>query len=525
MASQANQDEDMMRILVATDNHIGYMEKDSVRFNDSLESFEEVLKIAKSQDVDFILLGGDLYHENKPSRQILHRSMELLRYYCMGDRPCYIEFRSDPSCNFHHSKFTDVNYEDPNYNVSIPVFSIHGNHDDPVGEGNLSAMDILHVSNLVNYFGKVNDIEKMELSPLLLQKGATKLALYGLGSCRDERLHRTFRRGNVKFLRPNEEESGWFNILVLHQNRARHGATNHIPPSFIPDFFDLVIWGHEHECLIEPEFVPTGGVAEDGEDKGLFISQPGSSIATSLSEGEQKPKHCGLLCIKGDCSFKMEPIKLTTVRPFIMDAVCLADTGIHPQDDKEVESYLRKKVEDLIVRAKGDSSSKKLPLVRLKVDYHGGYSTFSLARFGQKFMDKVANPNNILLWQCKRGRQEKSKSSETVSARDAAAESARVPTHADISIYLEEEVSREKIELLSNKNMAEAIHEFVDKMESDSVSVCVEHSLKASQGHLKEKNLKENEIEHYMNSQRADFFKVQETEGMTAVRRVNCAIL
>ena len=63
----------------------------------------------------------------------------------------------------------------------------------------------------------------------------------------------------------------------------------------------------------------------------------------------------------------MEPIKLTTVRPFIMDAVCLADTGIHPQDDKEVESYLRKKVEDLIVRAKGDSSSKKLPLVRLKV--------------------------------------------------------------------------------------------------------------------------------------------------------------
>lgn len=26
-----------------------------------------------------------------------------------------------------------VNYEDPNYNVSIPVFSIHGNHDDPAG--------------------------------------------------------------------------------------------------------------------------------------------------------------------------------------------------------------------------------------------------------------------------------------------------------------------------------------------------------------------------------------------------------
>ena len=35
----------------ATDNHIGFMEKDPVRFNDSLEAFEEILKVAKSQDV------------------------------------------------------------------------------------------------------------------------------------------------------------------------------------------------------------------------------------------------------------------------------------------------------------------------------------------------------------------------------------------------------------------------------------------------------------------------------------------
>ena len=72
--------------------------------------------------------------------------------------------------------------------------------------------------------------------------------------------------------------------------RAKHGVTNYIPPDFIPDFFDLVIWGHEHECLLEPQFVPTGGVGEDGDDKGFYISQPGSSIATSLCEGEQKPK-------------------------------------------------------------------------------------------------------------------------------------------------------------------------------------------------------------------------------------------
>lgn len=51
-----------------------------------------------------------MYHENKPSRQVLHHSMELLRYYCMGDRPCAIEFRSDPSSNFRHSKSVYLYY-------------------------------------------------------------------------------------------------------------------------------------------------------------------------------------------------------------------------------------------------------------------------------------------------------------------------------------------------------------------------------------------------------------------------------
>lgn len=73
---------------------------------------------------------------------------------------------------------------------------------------------------MINYFGKAPNIEQIEVSPLLLQKGNTKLALYGLGSCRDERLHRMFRKGKVKFLCPTEEEGDWFNILVLHQNRC-----------------------------------------------------------------------------------------------------------------------------------------------------------------------------------------------------------------------------------------------------------------------------------------------------------------
>lgn len=299
-------DADVLRILVSTDNHVGYMEKDAIRGNDSLVSFEEVLEIARQNEVDFVLLGGDLFHENKPSRKCLHGVMALLRKYCMGDKPVEFEFLSDQSVNFGHTPFPVVNYEDPNLNVSTPLFSIHGNHDDPTGQGNLCSLDLLSAAGLVNYFGKTNSVEKAELSPILIGKGTTRLALYGLGSIRDERLHRMFLHKEVSMLRPKENADDWFNIFVIHQNRARHGPTNYIPEQFLDDFLDLVIWGHEHECRLQPEW---------NSVQNFYVSQPGSSIATSLSDGETRKKAVGLLTIKGK-EFKMKRIDLQTVSFF-----------------------------------------------------------------------------------------------------------------------------------------------------------------------------------------------------------------
>jgi DNA repair exonuclease SbcCD nuclease subunit len=48
-----------------------------------------------------------------------------------------------------------VNIEDPNLNVGLPIFTIHGNHDDPTGADSISAVDILSTAGLVNYIGKV----------------------------------------------------------------------------------------------------------------------------------------------------------------------------------------------------------------------------------------------------------------------------------------------------------------------------------------------------------------------------------
>lgn len=40
-----------IRILVSTDNHVGYNERDPVRGDDSWKTFHEIMTIAKERDV------------------------------------------------------------------------------------------------------------------------------------------------------------------------------------------------------------------------------------------------------------------------------------------------------------------------------------------------------------------------------------------------------------------------------------------------------------------------------------------
>lgn len=68
-------EEDIVSIIVSTDNHLGYMEKDPIRSNDSFLAFEEVLATAKKHNVDLVILSGDMFHENRPSRHTVWRSV------------------------------------------------------------------------------------------------------------------------------------------------------------------------------------------------------------------------------------------------------------------------------------------------------------------------------------------------------------------------------------------------------------------------------------------------------------------
>jgi metallophosphoesterase superfamily enzyme len=74
-------EEDIVRVMVSTDNHLGFEERNAARAGDSFAAFEEVLTVAREKKVDLVLLAGDLFHENKPSRYTLFRFVAICSSY------------------------------------------------------------------------------------------------------------------------------------------------------------------------------------------------------------------------------------------------------------------------------------------------------------------------------------------------------------------------------------------------------------------------------------------------------------
>lgn len=79
----------------------------------------------------------------------------------------------------------------------------------------------------------------------------------------------------------------------------------------------------------------------------LFL---GSTIATSLCEGEAGSKHVGLLRIKGQ-SFNMEPLELKTVRLMHFETIKLSecDEEYDVSNAKSTQEFIKQKIEDILI--------------------------------------------------------------------------------------------------------------------------------------------------------------------------------
>lgn len=476
---------DTIRVLLATDNHVGVYENDPIRGDDAWKTFEEITQLAKQQDVDMIIHGGDLFHINKPSKKSMYHVIKSLRSNCMGDRPCELELLSDPS--YLANGVEEINYEDPNLNISVPVFAISGNHDDATGEEFILAIDLLAVTGLINHFGKVRDNDEITVSPVLLQKGTTKLSLYGMSSIRDERLHRLFRDGSVKFQRPSLQTNDWFNFLAFHQNRTEHSYISTIPENFLPNFIDFILWGHEHECIPHPQ--------HNAETK-FDVLQGGSSVATQLTEGESAPKHVYVMNIKGK-NYSIEAIELKTVRPFVIKDIELLKTDLIPgaASRSDVIAYLTEEAEKAIEEANrvfkeknghlftGESELKlPLPLVRLRVEYSGGFEIENVTRFSNRFVGKVANVNDVVQFYKRKvpPRQKTSLTKKTKFDADLLEEklSERKANDLKLKDIVSDMLKQTQLTLVPEDGINEAVQKTIDNEDKNALSQFVTREIK-----------------------------------------------
>jgi double-strand break repair protein MRE11 len=477
--------------------------------------------LAKEHDVDMVLHAGDLFHENKPSRKSMYQVMRSLRMNCLGEKPCELEMLSDASENFG-GMFDHVNYEDEDINIAIPVFAIHGNHDDPSGEGSFSPLDLLQASGFVNYFGRTPEVDKINVKPVLLQKGGTKLALYGLSNVRDERLFHTWRDGNVKFFQPGTQKEEWFNLMSVHQNHHAHTPTSYLPENFLPEFMDLVVWGHEHECLIDPRYNP---------EMGFHVMQPGSSVATSLMPGEAVPKHVCILSVTGK-EFATENIRLKSVRPFIMKEIVLAeekeikDKQLWRVSDNraKITQYLDKIIVELIEEAQRDWLELQenreededldipLPLVRLRVEYTappgGEFQCENPQRISNRFIKKVANINDVVQFHRKKKAANRTSKNE-IEQPDADRLAELSIDSVKVDKLVKEFLTAQTLTILPQNSFGDAVSQFVDKDDKHAMETFVKDSLKTQLKHLMEANeVDEEEIAEEMAQHREKLEKL-----------------
>ena len=185
---------------------------------------------------------------------------------------------------------------------------------------------------------------------------------------------------------------------MLHQNRFKglfySSKKSSITDERIPEWFDIAIWGHEHE---------SHDYVEECSQNGVFILQPGSTVATSLIEAEAKQKHSYILTLNAK-GFEVQPIPLKRIRPFLHRQIELNNATCAPSN-KLVEAFLKKQVETLLSQHESEQAERmekepnfkyRLPLLRLKIEYSGNHTVINIVRFSEQFKGRIANRQNFL---------------------------------------------------------------------------------------------------------------------------------
>ena len=260
---------------------------------------------------------------------------------------------------------------------------------------------------------------------------------------------------------------------------------------------DLVIWGHEHECLIHPRH---------NAETNFDVMQPGSSVATSLDKSEEEPKHVAILSVTGR-EYKSEPIRLKSVRPFKTKDIVLAEDPVAKKlikkDDHRTELTRRLTtfVDQLIDEANAEwrelqdedaaDETPPLPLIRLRVEYsppdgiNGAFDTENPQRFSNRFQGRVANTQDVVAFHRRKATSRRAAAAADLPD-DAALYRATALKAIKVDKLVREFLAAQSLTILPQNSFGDAVTQFVEKDDPHAVKLFVDDSLKAQVDHLLE---------------------------------------
>ena len=248
------------------------------------------------------------------------------------------------------------------------------------------------------------------------------------------------------------------------------------------------MWGHEHECLIDPTY---------NSEMNFHVMQPGSSVATSLMPGEAVPKHVAVLSITGK-DFKVETIRLKTVRPFVMKEIVLSEEkeamklAKKANNRTELTRFLEGIVNSMIKQAndeweqaqgdeeKDEDEKPPLPLIRLRVEYTapegGNFDCENPQRFSNRFVNKVANLNDVVQFH----RKKAGISRKAVNGAELPEESLLASLAIDsikVEKLVREFLAAQSLTILPQNSFGDAVSQFVDKDDKHAMELFVVENL------------------------------------------------
>ena len=213
--------------------------------------------------------------------------------------------------------------------------------------------------------------------------------------------------------------------------------------------------------------------------------------------GEAVPKHVAVLSVTGR-DFKVETIRLKTVRPFVMKEIVLSEDKDAKKLAKKAENrtaltqHLITIVDDLIAQAKAEWEELQevdeqdeeveapLPLVRLRVEFSapdgGSFDCENPQRFSNRFVGKVANVSDVVqFYRKKAGATRKAQNGAELPEESVLAQLSL--DSVKVEKLVREFLTAQSLTILPQNSFGDAVGQFVDKDDKHAMEMFVNESL------------------------------------------------